>query len=220
MNRTSSPPTRSLTPDLNEPKSAHGRRAFAAAFALCAAAGLAPIPGCASDGPSISDGAPYSPRTLDARDRLGAEELCDQAEPLMGTDPARAELLLLDALTADVYSGRAHNNLGVLFLARGDLYSAAAEFEAARKLLPDNPDPRINLGLVFEQAGQIDQALNAYAAAHDLNPNHLGAIQALARAQLRHHRADDRTPDLLGQIALRGDENWRHWAIGHIEQLR
>lgn len=155
----------------------------------------------------------YEPRSVEARDRVRAEALCDRAEGLMAGRPSEAEALLLEALDADIFSGRAHNNLGVVYLERGDLYEAAGEFEWARKLLPDNPDPRINLGLTLERAGRIDEAIDCYTAANDLRPDHLGAMQALVRAQVRYSRADDRTGGLLDQIALRGEPDWREWAI-------
>lgn len=180
------------------------------ALSFAAVAALIPLGSCGSTRPLSSF---YEPRTLDARDRLRAEQLCDQAEPLMASAPDAAEALLLQALAADTFSGRSHNNLGVIYLAQGRLYDAATSFESARRLLPDNPDPRINLGLTLEHAGRIDEAIDAYAAAHDLNAHHLGAMQALARAQLRYRRADDRTPVLLAEIALRADEPWRTWAI-------
>lgn len=173
--------------------------------AMLAAVSLA---SCATSPRDRSD----QPRTADARDRVRAEELCDQAEPLMDTDPEEAERLLLVAIDADLYSGRSHNNLGVVYLRRGDLYQAASEFEWARRLMPDHPDPRINLGLTLERAGRIGDALDAYAAAHDLQPQHLGAMQALARAQVRHGRPNAETIHMLDEIALRGDERWREWA--------
>ncbi|MEZ6233382.1 MAG: hypothetical protein R3B68_04255 [Phycisphaerales bacterium] len=107
-----------------------------------------------------------------------------------------------------------------MYLARGHLYNAAAEFEWARRLMPDHPDPRINLGLTLERAGRIGEALDAYAAAHDLQPEHLGAMQALARAQLRHGRADARTPGLLDAITMRGDDSWRAWATSQRQRIQ
>jgi len=47
-------------------------------------------------------------------------------------EAAEAETLLRRALTADLYHGPAHNNLGVLYLTQGKLFEAAGEFEWAR----------------------------------------------------------------------------------------
>ena len=156
---------------------------------------------------------PYNAPTEVMRNPLEAQRLTQQAADLMESDPARAEKLLREALTLDLYHGPAHNNLGVLHLERGELYEAANEFEWARKLMPGHPDPRLNLALTLERAGRIDEALAACDSALEVYPGHIATTQALARIQLRHRRTDDRTYDLLEEIAMRGEtEQWREWA--------
>ncbi len=163
------------------------------------------VGGCASSGP-------YAPLCESARDTRRAQDLTQRAADLILTDTAKAESLLRDALTADLYHGPAHNNLGTIYLERGQLYEAASEFEWARRLMPGHPDPRLNLGLALERAGKIDAALDSYRTALDVYPGHLPSIQALARCQIRHGRTDDRTPAWLEEIAMRGDAQWREWA--------
>jgi Flp pilus assembly protein TadD len=156
---------------------------------------------------------PYSPMTEATRDTDKAQRLTQEATALMDRNPGKAEKLLREALTADLYHGPAHNNLGVIYLGRGELFSAAGEFEWARKLLPGLPDPRINLAMVFEKAGRTDDALGAYASALEVYPQHLQATQGLVRLQIRTGRTDDRTLAMLDDVALRGeDERWRGWA--------
>ncbi|MGE4178175.1 MAG: hypothetical protein AB7G65_20330 [Thermoleophilia bacterium] len=142
-----------------------------------------------------------------------AEQLAEHAEQL-----ARAEALLRRALTADLYCGPAHNNLGVVYLAQSParLYEAASEFAFAQRLMPGAPDPRMNLALTLERAGKLDDALAAYRSALDASPAHLPSIQAIARLQIRHARADDRTRDYLGELALRSDPAWRSWARAQL----
>lgn len=159
---------------------------------------------------------PYSPRTEAHRRPSHAERLTLDAAAVMDSDPSRAEKLLRQALTEDLYHGPAHNNLGVLFLRQGRLYDAASEFQWARQLLPGHPDPRLNLGLALERAGRVSDALEAYASALDVYPEHLQSMQALARCQLRHARADDRTNGYLREIAFRGDDHWRVWAQSQL----
>ncbi len=168
--------------------------------------------GCAS-APRTSS--PYTPASAEARDTVAAQRLHQQAVQLMDSNPDQAERLLRNALAADLFFGPAHNNLGVLFLSRGQLYEAASEFEWAAKLMPGQPDPRVNLALVLESAGRTPEALDAYATALEVSPGYLPAIQGLASLQLRSNNADHRTPGLLDEIAMRGDETWRQWAIGH-----
>lgn len=166
-------------------------------------------PGC---GTTQSSG-PYAPMDESLRDTAEAQRLNHEAAPFIHSDPARAENLLREALTADLYFGPAHNNLGAVYLAQGKLYEAAGEFEWARKLMPGHPDPRLNLALVLEKAGRTDEALETYATALEVYPGHIPTIQALARLQVRSGRTDDRTAELLDEIAMHGEnEAWRTWA--------
>lgn len=156
---------------------------------------------------------PYTPVSEAMRDTAKAERLTREAADLIDTNPTRAEELLRAALTADLYHGPAHNNLGVLYLNQDKLYEAAGEFEWAKKLLPGHPDPRMNLALVFESAGRTDEALATYATALEVYPEHLPSMQALARLQVRTGKRDERTPRMLREIALRGEsDTWRDWA--------
>jgi tetratricopeptide (TPR) repeat protein len=172
---------------------------------LCAALAS----GCAT----TSGTGPYSPQSEGQRDPVKAAALANQAEPLMAKDPAQAEKLLREALTADLYYGPAHNNLGVILLRQGKLYDAAGEFEWARKVMPGLPDPRFNLALTLENAGRTNEAIAMYDNALSVYPGHLQTTQALARLQVRSGKVDARTLDLLREIALRGEsEQWRDWA--------
>lgn len=151
------------------------------------------------------------------RNTAKAERLTREAADLIESDPLNAEKMLREALSADLFYGPAHNNLGVLFLAQGRLYEAAAEFEWARKLMPGHPDPRLNLGLALERGGRIDEAIASYHAALDIAPEHLESNQAIARSQLRHNRGDADLRDRLKLISMRGSPVWSDWA--HQRQL-
>lgn len=179
--------------------------------AACAMCMLLPA-ACA--GRRSEAGSPYTPLSEADRNTVEAERLTREAAAIMEKNPGKAEQLLREALGRDLYYGPAHNNLGVLFLARGDWYAAASEFEFARKTMPGHPDPRINLALTLERAGRIDEAMKNYIAAMEVYPEHIGAIQGLVRLQVRHNRVDERTPALLAEIALRGETaQWREWAL-------
>lgn len=156
---------------------------------------------------------PYTSLSENDRQTAQAERLNQQATDLMEKDPEKAEKLLREALTADLYHGPSHNNLGILYLKQGKLYEAANEFEWARKLLPGHPDPRMNLAFTLESAGRIDEAIQMYATALEVYPDHIQTVQALARLQVRARKTDGRTAGFLEEIALRGEtEEWRVWA--------
>ena len=160
----------------------------------------------------VPDG-PYQPVSESQRSSLIAEERNLEAADLIYADPAEAERLLREALTADIYFGPAHNNLGVLYLEQGKLFEAANEFEWARKLMPGAPDPRMNLALTLEVAGRVTDAIAEYEAALEVSPEHVPTMQAMAKLLLQRDRNDVRLPGLFNCIAMRGEtEDWRQWA--------
>ena len=166
---------------------------------------------------SASGDGPYETHGEQQRDVARALELNAQAADVLKSDPERAETLLREALTADLFCAPAHNNLGVVFLEQGKLYEAAGEFEWARKLLPGHPDPRVNLALVLEAAGKTDEALASYEAALEVRPGYLPAIQGAASLAVRERREDERLRGWLGEIAMRGDAlGWRDWASAQL----
>jgi len=192
------------------------KKTFGAGLALACVATLL---GCATN----RAGGPYEPPSAQNRNTLRAEELNREGADLIENDLSGAERSLRAALSADLYFGPAHNNLGVVFLKQEKLYEAAAEFEWAKKLMPGHPDPRMNLGIVLEQAMRAEDALAAYGSALEIYSEHLPSKQALARLQVETGRTDLRTKKLLEDIAMQGeDETWRAWARKNLgrEELR
>ena len=171
--------------------------------------------GCGSARPS-----PYAEQLSLRRNTAKAQELNQKAADHIQSDPERAERLLREALSHDLYFGPAHNNLGVIFLAEGNLYEASSEFEWARKLMPGHPDPRINLAIALERGGQIEDAIATYESVLEMRPELDAAMIGLASTQLRHRRVDDRTAQLLGKIARDGKvPEIRQWAIDQQARL-
>jgi tetratricopeptide (TPR) repeat protein len=108
-----------------------------------------------------------------------------------------------------------------VYLSQGKLYEAAGEFEFARKLLPGHPDPRVNLAIALERAGRTDEALSTFRTALEVYPDHIGAMEGIARLQLRSGKADDGTRHALSEIAMRGEsEPWRAWARLQLSKQR
>ena len=184
----------------------------------CIGIALVIVGGCRSGGSG-----PYQPQAEVARSPLEAERLTMKAAALLEESPHKldqAEKLLREALTADLYHGPAHNNLGVVFLKKGEFYAAASEFEWARKLLPGIPDPRVNLALTLERAGRTSDALKEYASALEVSPENLAAIQGITSLQLRTGVTDDKTRPRLETIAMRSDSGaWRDWARMQLTRL-
>jgi tetratricopeptide (TPR) repeat protein len=183
------------------------------ALALAVLASSSAMFACNSSRPTRS---PYASQGDLRRDPDRAEALHQEALTLLRAEGpaayAEAEPLLREALAADLYHRRAHNNLGIILLDRGELYEAASEFEWARKLNPGWPEPRVNLALALERAGKTSDAIAAYDSALAVADGYLPAIEGKASLQVRTGRTDEATPALLEEIALRSDESWREWA--------
>ncbi len=156
---------------------------------------------------------PYKPGA-ERRDVQRATALYQDAMTKAADNPAKAEELLREAISFDLYQGPAHNNLGVLLLDQGRLYDAAEEFEWARKLLPGNPEPRHNLALALDRGRKTTEAIEMAHAALEVAPGYLPTIQTLALMQVREGIADKSTIDHLDAIASRSpDARWREWAL-------
>lgn len=156
---------------------------------------------------------PYETHGANERNTVHAQELNAEAADLIASEPAEAEKRLRAALTADIFFGPAHNNLGVLHLKAGRLYEAAEEFEWARKLMPGHPDPRMNLALTLEQAGKTDQAIRTYKTALEVWPGHIGTIQALARLEVSSGHLSPELAGWLDEVVMRGEtQAWKGWA--------
>ena len=177
---------------------------------LCLALGTAAaFVGCRSAAPG-----PYATPSEVSRSTVEAEALSRKGADLVEEDPAKAETILCEALSKDLYFGPAHNNLGVLYLKQQKLYEAANEFEWARKLMPGHPDPRVNLALTLEMAGKVEEALASYGAALEVYPEYLPAVQGIASLTVRTGRQDERLKGWLDVIAMRSESpEWKTWAL-------
>lgn len=186
---------------------------LALVFALTAS-----LAGCSAtrQGPS----SPYASQSGVSRNPVEAERLCREAADFIDSDPHRAESLLRQALSHDLFHGPSHNNLGILYLNRGQLYEASAEFEWARKLMPGHPDPRVNLALTLERAGRSQEAIEMYRTALSTVPEHYPALLGLTRLELMTGAPSADTADHLRTISLRSsDPIERDWARSQLLKL-
>lgn len=207
----------------------HSHRCNRLIAALCVVvAGLIGLPGCQV----MQTGKPASDyRTVQAnpnRDTQRAKRLhdkalgilthcdtCYQCECVAKTfcDPCKAEQLLQEALIADVRYGPAHNSLGTLYLRQRKLYLAAWEFEYASGLMPQRPEPINNLGLVYEEAGRLGQAIAKYQEAAELQPANAEYLGNLARASLKQGAPLEEVRYLLHDLRLYETRpDWVAWA--------
>jgi Flp pilus assembly protein TadD len=163
---------------------------------------------CAHDS-AISDSAGGQ-----VRDSALARSLTEQAmEQIAQSKWPQAEALLQKAIEADVMFGQAHNNLGTVYVHENNLYQAAWEFQYAAKLMPYQPEPRSNMGLVLEEAGKLDEAVDSYDEALKIDPDNPQIVGNSARARVRRGDKDARVRELLGKVISADDRpDWVQWA--------
>ncbi|MEM9109983.1 MAG: tetratricopeptide repeat protein [Planctomycetota bacterium] len=125
----------------------------------------------------------------------------------------QAEQQLKLALTADITFGPAHNTLGLVYYQQRKYYLAAWEFQYAQQLMPRLPEPRNNLGLVFEAVGELDQAIQHYEAAYQLAPDDAEILGNYLRSRVRHGDRGLEIRDLLRDLILKDERpEWVTWA--------
>lgn len=132
-----------------------------------------------------------------------------------------AEKAFKSALEADVDFGPAHNNLGMVYFRKKDWYSAAWEFEYAKKLMPRQAEPWNNLGLVYEQAGELDRAVEEFRQAVSLDAKNLQYQANLAKALVKRGERTEEVRKLLQTIVdkdTRGE--WVLWASQQLSRLQ
>ncbi|MCC6680510.1 MAG: tetratricopeptide repeat protein [Phycisphaeraceae bacterium] len=176
-------------------------------FCLAALLGCQSTPTASTDvyetNPTGERGDTEEARTLNAV----ALEFLDQGEL------DKAEETLKQALTADVMFGPAHNNLGKVYYEQGRYYLAAWEFQYAVKLMPNHPEPRNNLGLVFEAVDRLDKAVAYYREALDLEPDNVEILGNLARARVTRGDRDTELRGLLADLIFKDTRpEWTGWA--------
>jgi len=132
----------------------------------------------------------------------------------------KAESLLNEAIQADLTFGPAHNNLGRIHYDNNAYYKAATQFEYASKLMPYAPEPRNNLGLVFERVGKLDDAVEQYSQAMGLQPEHPVLLGNWLRAKIRNGSDATELKEPLEKLAFLDDRNqWRQWAKTQLASI-
>ena len=171
--------------------------------------------GCANMSGGRGNGATYRTVAVEPGRDTEAAKRANEAglEHLAKGEIEQAAKAFERALTADVEFGPAHNNLGRVYFKQKDWYKAAWEFEYAGKLLPKHAAPRNNLGLVFEEVGQLDRAVEYYREAVNLDPENIQYRSNLCRALVRRGDRTSEVRNLLERMLQQDDRpEWRVWA--------
>lgn len=140
-----------------------------------------------------------------------AQELAQRAQARANREKYDEAIgLYRDALRVYDDFPAAWNNLGVLLMEQERYLEAADAFASASERAPSDPRPAFNLGLTWERASYLDEALDHYERALDRDPRYLPAIRGATRAEQTLGLATDESADRVRTaLLIERDPVWR-----------
>lgn len=112
------------------------------------------------------------------------------------------ETLCRDTLEENPKSWLAENNLGDIYLKKGELGPAMEHLERALALGPDYIETRINLAIAMMNLGRFDEAIEQAKRAVEIDPRNVLGYHQVGSAYLRAGRAAEAIPWLQEALAL------------------
>jgi tetratricopeptide (TPR) repeat protein len=125
------------------------------------------------------------------------------------------------AVTSD--NDVAHNNLGFIFLQRGELDGAISHFQTALNIRANNPQTHYNLGsaLVHNNLGNalvrkklVDEAIAHYEKAVELRPDYADGHYNLGSALLQEGRIDEAIGHWQKTVSIQPNDAEAHTILG------
>ncbi len=124
------------------------------------------------------------------------------------------ETLWRDTLAMNPAAWMAHNNLGSMLHARGDIDEAVGHYEAALRLRPDDPEAHYNLGRARMAQEQFDSAIAHFLAVMRQRPDHARASYNLGLALRRVGRTEEAIEPYRRAIEIEPQFAEAHYALG------
>jgi protein O-mannosyl-transferase len=124
---------------------------------------------------------------------------------------ADLETFWSDTLAKNPDCAPAHNNLGNILVARGQVEEAITHYRKALEIKPDYFDAHNNLGHVLADLGQIDDAIAHYRKALEINPDYAEVHITLAAALAGRGQFDEAIDHCRKALQIKPDH-----AEGHI----
>jgi tetratricopeptide (TPR) repeat protein len=197
-----------MTPALAPSASAPGPRSrvrLALLVALCACALV--LPACAGSRQRttrIDAPAPLAQRVSEAR------SLAQRAQGEAEANPDEAINLYRRSLEAYEDFPAAWNNLGVLLMSQQRYLEAAEVFAIAGERAARDPRPVYNLGLTWERASYLEEALRHYGRALERDPRFVPALRAAVRAEQALGMSTEALEDRIRMaLMVERDPEWR-----------
>ncbi len=127
----------------------------------------------------------------------------------------KEETLWTDALAKNPNCWVGHNNLGFLFLEKGQVDEALEQFQKVLEINPNYAEAYNNLGNALLQKGQLGKAIDQFQKALEINPNYAEAHSNLGNALLQEGQLDDAIDHFQKGLQINPNYSECHYNLGN-----
>ena len=124
------------------------------------------------------------------------------------------EALWTDTLAKNPDSWAAHNNLGNVFIEKGQVDDAMVHYQKALEVNPNYAEALNNLGLALFRKGRVDDAVAQVQKALAINPNYVLAHNNLGLALVQRGQVDDAVAHYQKALKIKPDFAEAHSNLG------
>ncbi|MFZ2447870.1 MAG: tetratricopeptide repeat protein [Syntrophobacteraceae bacterium] len=110
----------------------------------------------------------------------------------------------------DAYSRAVEN------YSRGRIAEALSEYREAIRVNPDDPKPKFNMAVIFQDQGRVEEAESIYRAILDRNPGYAPAWSNLASVQEKRGQADAAEKSYRRALEVDRDNPWAASQFGYF----
>ena len=135
-------------------------------------------------------------------------------------DIPKSEMYLKQAIEKNKFLVDAHNNLGIIFLDRGDLDTAYSYIKNAIDIDDNYVIGYMNLGVIYEKRGQYDKALEMYKMAVSKYPNYILGLRNMGIGYRNLNRLDEALETFFKALKLKKDDAQTLSEIGYVYLLK
>jgi tetratricopeptide (TPR) repeat protein len=125
-----------------------------------------------------------------------------------------------DTLNKNPNSWLAHNNLGSVYVGKGDLEEAIQEYLAVLSLQPNYATAHYDLGTIYLRQGRLEEAIQEFLTALRLQPFYVNVHNNLGNAYLRQGRLEEAIQEFLTVLGLQPDLTQAHYNLGNAYKLK
>lgn len=135
-------------------------------------------------------------------------------------DAKQSEIYLRQAIEKNKFLVDAHNNIGIIYLERGDLDTAFSYFSNAIDIDENYVIGYMNLGIIYEKRSQHEKALEMYKIAVKKYPHYLLGLRNLGIGYRNLNMHDEALDSFFKALKIKKDDAQTLSEIGYIYLLK